>query len=1033
MTFLSRFFFAISILLALAVAAVVFFVATFDANQYKPQISQLIKKSMGHDVELDGDISLSVYPDIALNVGSLKLNNPPGFGNKPFASVKSAKIGAKLMPLLKKQLIVEKVQLNSLRLDLHKKVNGQSNWSSFSGRDKEASKTSNKTLDELIKNLSVAGVGLTNATIRWRDDVVKQDITVSPLNVNTGVFRPGKPIDVKLDGSLQQKNPPFKASGQLSSTVTLTNNNTHFNLKNTQINATASGLPVSKVVLSGDIEGTAQRINIAGLKLNIVSDKSLLPKGQLQANLVGNAKMDVEQQVLQIGGMRVLANLSNLPNTGSTIKADVSGNASLNLKSQQLRISGMKLLSNNQQVIDVASQSTLVVNGDTQLDLSKLLLNINAMQLKANASKVLQGGGQVDATVSGSTQLDLNKMRLNIAAMKLNANAKGLPNIGNIQADVAGKLNAAINDQQLRLQNAKVNTVANGEILSGGKLSAQLSSSDLQANAKSQHIKLSGMNLNATVNGGMVPGGKLVHSSKGNIDVNLISHQGTANLNSIRLDMAGASLTGDAKLIRMSPQPTISGNFKTNQFQLKQVLSVLGIKLPITSNANVFGNTQASFQLTASPESINVKALNLALDQSKISGDVAVTNFKQPAIKTKLKVDQLNIDDYLQPVNPQQASKSGTDDKLLPIDLLKTLKLDGAISVGKLSFDGVDMTQVNAVVKAKNGVIDANPLSFNAFKGNYKGDLNIDVSSNTPKFRMQHQVQQVRSENVLLQFFQDRYVSGGVFLNTNLTTQGNTLNTIKQNLNGSADIEFREGTIRDSNLAKKIDLAVNAFEKHKKTAEGKEVVTFTKLAGDWKANRGVLSTDNMQLVAPHFLIGGKGSINIVRNELDLKLRLGSKNKDSKVFAPLHIYGPFDKLNYELELDVLLKSLAREELDKKKAEVQQRLQVEKQKAIRQLEEKKQAEIRKLQAKKAEAEKRLKAEQQKLQQRLAAEKQKAQQQLQNKLKQQQEKLTNKLSDKLKKDVEEKTGNATEDIKKNVEEQLKNKLKEGLKGLF
>jgi uncharacterized protein involved in outer membrane biogenesis len=294
---------------------------------------------------------------------------------------------------------------------------------------------------------------------------------------------------------------------------------------------------------------------------------------------------------------------------------------------------------------------------------------------------------------------------------------------------------------------------------------------------------------------------------------------------------------------------------------------------------------------------------------------------------------------------------------------------------------------------------------------------------------MQHQIKKMRSENLLLQFFEDRYVSGGIYLKTNLTTRGNTLATIKANLNGRADVEFRKGTIRDSKFAKKVSQAVELFEKRRTNAKGQQEVTFTKLGGDWVANNGLLTTDNMQLVAPHFLMTGKGVINLVKNQLDLKLRLRSKNKKSKLFAPLHIHGNFDQLKYELELDVLVKSLLQSDLYKKQAALKQKLRDEKAKLLEQLEARKQKELENLQAKKEAAQHRLKAEQEKIQQRLQNEQLKMQQRLQDRLKREQDKLQHQLNDKL----NDALGDQANDAVENVTEDVKDKLKDALKGLF
>jgi uncharacterized protein involved in outer membrane biogenesis len=1070
---LSRLFFGLSILLALSVAAIVFFVASFDANHYKTEISQLVKKNTGRDLRLNGNISLSVYPNIALNLGSASLSNAVGFGTNAFATVKSAKVGVQLMPLLKKTLVIEKIHLDGLQLDLHKKSDGSTNWAIFTGNSQN-SNNKQPLLEDLLKNLSIAGVELKNATIHWRDDTKKQDIQISSLNLDTGIFRVGKPLNINLQGTLTQKNPALSVSGSLSSIVTLSQNNTHFNFKNTKVKATASGLPISQLELSGTINGTAKVIDIAGLKLHLVANKGLLEKGSLQANLTGKSRINIAQQQLQISAMNLQTQFAGLPNAKATIRANITGNTSLNLKNKQLHIANMQLTANSKHIIADNSYATTKISGDTQLNLDKQLLMIKAMQLNNSAANILDGAGTANTQLNGNLQANLKSSLINISAMNLVGHAKDLPQIGNINAQVrgnlrsnfkdllvniseldviaeaekldkigyiktklTGNLSAKIKQQQFMLNQAKTYTILKGEALSGGNLVAQLNSANISANIKNQHFKLTKMNLNTNINGGIVPGGKLHHSSRGNVDINLLSKKGNAQLANILLEMAGAKLTGSARLTQLSPQPSITGMFKTNQFNLRQVLTLLGVKLPVTSKKDVFGQTQASFKLIATPDSANIKNLNMTMDQSTISGNLTIQNFSQPIITSKLKINQLVADNYLAPVNPQQAKKSNPNDKLLPVAMLKKLNLNGSLDIGKLHFEQLKLTQVHANISAKNGLISAKPLRFNAFKGKYNGSLNLNVAGQTPFIKMSHQIQRVRSENLLMQFFQDRYVSGGIFLNTNLTSRGNTIATLKQNLNGTADLEFREGTIRDSRLAQKISLAVNAFEKRKTTKDGKQVVTFTKLGGNWKANRGIFTTNNMQLVAPHFLINGKGNINIVKNQLDLRLRLGSKRKDSKIFAPLHIHGAFDKLKYDFELDVLLKSLLKEDLYKKKAALKQHLLDEKAKALSRLEERKQAELEKLQAKKEQAQQRLKAEQEKIKQRLQAQQQKIHQQLQDQIKQEQEKLRNQLNDKLKNTMGEKakeiTEDVTEDIKKNLEEDLKDKLKDSLRGLF
>ncbi len=104
-------------LLALVLVAAWLFI---DPNDYKDRIAQAVKSSTGRELTLTGDIELSLFPWLALQIGPASLGNPPGFGTKPFATLQRAALRVKLMPLLRKQLQVGRVEIDGLDLDLQK-------------------------------------------------------------------------------------------------------------------------------------------------------------------------------------------------------------------------------------------------------------------------------------------------------------------------------------------------------------------------------------------------------------------------------------------------------------------------------------------------------------------------------------------------------------------------------------------------------------------------------------------------------------------------------------------------------------------------------------------------------------------------------------------------------------------------------------------------------------------------------------------------------------------------------------------------
>ena len=93
----------IAVVVILAISGLIALPFIVDPNDYKQQISEQVEKATGRTLILEGDIGLSVFPWIALELGPLSLSNAKGFDAKHFAKIDAAKVRIKLMPLLQKQ------------------------------------------------------------------------------------------------------------------------------------------------------------------------------------------------------------------------------------------------------------------------------------------------------------------------------------------------------------------------------------------------------------------------------------------------------------------------------------------------------------------------------------------------------------------------------------------------------------------------------------------------------------------------------------------------------------------------------------------------------------------------------------------------------------------------------------------------------------------------------------------------------------------------------------------------------------------
>ncbi len=176
-------------LVAFVLIAVAIFV---NPNDYKGRIAREVKASTGRDLTLQGDIKLSVFPWIALELGPVSLGNPEGFGAEPFLSLQHASLRVKLLPLLRKELQVGRIEIDGLDLRLQKNAAGKRNWEDLgekSGAPATVEASPNSGPPASLKDLG--GVLIKDGRISYNE------LVVSSLNVDVGNVSQRAAVPVK--------------------------------------------------------------------------------------------------------------------------------------------------------------------------------------------------------------------------------------------------------------------------------------------------------------------------------------------------------------------------------------------------------------------------------------------------------------------------------------------------------------------------------------------------------------------------------------------------------------------------------------------------------------------------------------------------------------------------------------------------------------------------------------------------------------------------------------------------------------------
>ncbi len=258
------------VLLLIVVSLILPFI--IDPNDYKDEIISRVKQETGRELAIPGDITLSVFPWLGVQLGEVSFGNAPGFGDQPMARINAVDVRVKLLPLLSKQVQIDHITLDGLTLLLQRNAKGRTNWNDLAGKPDVAqeSKPSPREKQEtekpggaVLAALAIDGLSLSNSKIDWQDAQAKQYYSLNDVNLTLGAVVFDRAFPLKADLKFTSREP--KANGELNISVDVTigqdlKNYSLGNLKlETQLSSTA--LPKQPVQLNASLHSLTIDLN----------------------------------------------------------------------------------------------------------------------------------------------------------------------------------------------------------------------------------------------------------------------------------------------------------------------------------------------------------------------------------------------------------------------------------------------------------------------------------------------------------------------------------------------------------------------------------------------------------------------------------------------------------------------------------------------------------------------------------------------------------------------------------------------------
>ena len=191
---------------ALAAAATLALKRFLPPEKVRTLVIEGARKTLNREVRLQG-ISLSALK--GLSIQGLEVSEVPDFRAGSFAAASSFSLRVKLLPLLRKRVVVDSILLDGLRVSVRRGPGGGFNFSDMASSTTAQSPVDGASAGGLPLELAVRRAVVRDGEILYQDALSGERLKVSALQAKLDDFSLTRPFDaevsLKAEGRLGQR------------------------------------------------------------------------------------------------------------------------------------------------------------------------------------------------------------------------------------------------------------------------------------------------------------------------------------------------------------------------------------------------------------------------------------------------------------------------------------------------------------------------------------------------------------------------------------------------------------------------------------------------------------------------------------------------------------------------------------------------------------------------------------------------------------------------------------------------------------
>lgn len=294
-------------------------------------------------------------------------------------------------------------------------------------------------------------------------------------------------------------------------------------------------------------------------------------------------------------------------------------------------------------------------------------------------------------------------------------------------------------------------------------------------------------------------------------DLQFDQQKDTAEVTLQRLQFANLIAQLNLAATQVSSAPAFTGKLSSETFDAKALMAALDMPPPHTMDADAMTRVQLNADFSGTPDKVSVKPLAIKLDDSTLSGEVAIVDVSKQAIRFALQLDKIDADRYLPPspvaenaaaeaAVPAEATPAGAAAELIPVELLRTLNLKGTFKAGEVIVQQIAMRDIALGIKAIDGDVQITDLGAKLLQGSLAGSVAVDVRKAQPEITTRIKLDQIEVSDLMKPFVSAQLLSGRTSVNIDTTTSGNDVDTLLKQALGQINLNMANTVVHGVNV-----------------------------------------------------------------------------------------------------------------------------------------------------------------------------------------------------------------------------------------